>query len=74
MVVDTGTVRLVIFIGMFLVFAGDYTKLVNKVFGNGMVSSNTTFGTLQGPSKHESQAKRISLLEGIKDFDSKNGR
>ncbi|KAF7993465.1 hypothetical protein HCN44_010060 [Aphidius gifuensis] len=68
MVVDTGTVRLVIFIGMFLVFAGDYTTLINKVFGNGMVSNNSTFGTLQGPPKHNTE--KISLMAATKEIDS----
>ncbi|XP_031834920.1 geko [Nomia melanderi] len=33
MVMDTSTVRLVIFLGMFLVFAGDYSYLVSTIFG-----------------------------------------
>ncbi|XP_011876269.1 PREDICTED: uncharacterized protein LOC105566681 [Vollenhovia emeryi] len=31
---DTSTMRLVIFIGMFLVFAGDYSALIASIFGN----------------------------------------
>lgn len=31
---DTSTVRLVIFLGMFLVFAGDYSALITSIFGN----------------------------------------
>ncbi|KOC61294.1 hypothetical protein WH47_06118 [Habropoda laboriosa] len=30
---DTSTVRLVIFLGMFLMFAGDYTYLISTIFG-----------------------------------------
>jgi hypothetical protein len=30
---DTSTVRLVIFLGMFLVFAGDYSALISTIFG-----------------------------------------
>lgn len=33
MVMDTSTVRLVIFLGMFLMFVGDYTYLVTTIFG-----------------------------------------
>ncbi|XP_033321544.2 geko [Megalopta genalis] len=33
MVMDTSTVRLVIFLGMFLVFATDYNYLVSTIFG-----------------------------------------
>ncbi|XP_066591549.1 uncharacterized protein geko isoform X2 [Prorops nasuta] len=32
MVVDTSTVRLVILLGMFLVFAGDYSTMVSSIF------------------------------------------
>ncbi|KAK0076785.1 hypothetical protein PV325_004856 [Microctonus aethiopoides] len=71
MVVDTGTVRLVIFIGMFLVFAGDYTALMNSVFGNGM--SNSTLGGLQGPSKDGPHAERMALMTGVKDLDAEHG-
>ncbi|EZA51759.1 hypothetical protein DMN91_004435 [Ooceraea biroi] len=31
---DTSTVRLVIFLGMFLVFAGDYSALISSIFGS----------------------------------------
>lgn len=31
---DTSTVRLVIFLGMFLIFAGDYSTLIASIFGN----------------------------------------
>ncbi|XP_006609934.1 uncharacterized protein LOC102672049 [Apis dorsata] len=33
MVMDTSTVRLVIFLGMFLMLAGDYTYLITAIFG-----------------------------------------
>lgn len=67
MVVDTGTVRLVIFIGMFLVFAGDYTTLINSVFGNGMVAGNSTFGGLHN-SKDGGHSGRLSMITGMKDI------
>lgn len=31
---DTSTVRLMIFLGMFLVFAGDHSALISSIFGN----------------------------------------
>ncbi|XP_015112297.1 uncharacterized protein LOC107037968 isoform X1 [Diachasma alloeum] len=65
MVVDTGTVRLVIFIGMFLVFAGDYTTLINSVFGNGMVSGNSTFVGLQ--EAKDGHAERLAMMAGVRD-------
>lgn len=50
MVVDTGTVRLVIFFGMFLVFAGDYSSLVSSIFGSGKeMSSAPNNSSLPGP-------------------------
>ncbi|XP_012264831.2 uncharacterized protein LOC105691123 [Athalia rosae] len=39
---DTGTVRLVIFVGMFLVFAGDYTSLMSTIFGTNADKNDTT--------------------------------
>ena len=55
MVVDTGTVRLVIFLGMFLVFAGDYSSLITSIFGNGQgrttVLQNSSLRRPEGPPK-----------------------
>ncbi|XP_012222620.1 uncharacterized protein geko [Linepithema humile] len=31
---DTSTVRLMIFLGMFLIFAGDHSALISSIFGN----------------------------------------
>ncbi|XP_053973318.1 uncharacterized protein LOC128873646 [Hylaeus volcanicus] len=41
MVMDTSTVRLVIFLGMFLVFAGDYSYLIATIFGRPAVKNYT---------------------------------
>ncbi|KAG8040645.1 hypothetical protein G9C98_002641 [Cotesia typhae] len=68
MVVDTGTVRLVIFIGMFLVFAGDYTSLINSVFGNGMERANSSI-RLQTSS---SNTERDSLITDGKKLNDDN--
>lgn len=51
---DTSTVRLVIFLGMFLVFAGDYSALISSVFGNAATERNITAvkkseASLEGP-------------------------
>lgn len=70
MVVDTGTVRLVIFIGMFLVFAGDYTSLINSVFGNGMERANSSI-RLQTSS---SNTERDSLITDGKKLNDDNGK
>lgn len=40
MIVDTSTVRLIIFVGMFLAFAGDYSFLLEAIFGK--PSQNST--------------------------------
>ncbi|XP_043282290.1 uncharacterized protein geko isoform X2 [Venturia canescens] len=47
MVVDTGTIRLVIFLGMFLVFAGDYSTFLASIFGNAQQTAKNS--SLQGP-------------------------
>ncbi|XP_057323380.1 uncharacterized protein LOC130666420 isoform X2 [Microplitis mediator] len=69
MVVDTGTVRLVIFIGMFLVFAGDYTSLINSIFGNGMERANSSI-RLQASN---SNAERVSLITDVKNSNNDHG-
>lgn len=70
MVVDTGTVRLVIFIGMFLVFAGDYTSLINSIFGNGMERANSSI-RLQASN---SNAERVSLITDVKNSNNDHGK
>ncbi|XP_014474525.1 PREDICTED: uncharacterized protein LOC106744354 [Dinoponera quadriceps] len=46
---DTSTVRLVIFLGMFLVFAGDYSALISTIFGKAADGNATDAG--KGPSE-----------------------
>ncbi|GAB1869501.1 hypothetical protein CAJAP_10580 [Camponotus japonicus] len=41
---DTSTVRLVIFVGMFLIFAGDYSTLISSIFGNATERNVTVRG------------------------------
>ncbi|XP_029177282.1 uncharacterized protein LOC114945306 [Nylanderia fulva] len=47
---DTSTVRLVIFLGMFLIFAGDYSILISSIFGYATERNDTI-------KKPESQLK-----------------
>ncbi|XP_076642049.1 geko [Halictus rubicundus] len=47
MVMDTSTVRLVIFLGMFLVFAADYNYLVSTIFGR--TSEQNLTEPIKGP-------------------------
>ncbi|XP_017884176.1 uncharacterized protein LOC108627437 [Ceratina calcarata] len=41
MVMDTSTVRLVIFLGMFLMFVGDYTYVITTIFGQSVNQNHT---------------------------------
>lgn len=51
---DASTVRLVIFLGMFLVFAGDYSALIASIFGNAternITATREPKTQLKGPS------------------------
>lgn len=38
---NTSTVRLVIFLGMFLIFAGDYSILISSIFGHATERNDT---------------------------------
>ncbi|XP_050444826.1 uncharacterized protein LOC126848189 isoform X1 [Cataglyphis hispanica] len=44
---DTSTVRLIIFVSMFLIFAGDYSTLISSIFDN-TTEKNVT-DTVEGP-------------------------
>ncbi|KAM0729746.1 hypothetical protein ACS0PU_003623 [Formica fusca] len=44
---DTSTVRLVIFVSMFLIFAGDYSTLISSIFGN--ATERNVTDTVGGP-------------------------
>ncbi|XP_051171273.1 uncharacterized protein LOC127288082 [Leptopilina boulardi] len=55
---DTGTVRLVIFLGMFLVFASDYSSLISTIFGSNS-ERNSTFKRLKGPSKKDISSDKV---------------
>lgn len=62
MIVDTSTVRLVIFLGMFLAFSGDYSFLVATIFGrqaqNATQPAKGPVGPPAEPMKVLEEAKR----------------
>lgn len=70
MVMDTSTVRLVIFLGMFLIFAGDYSYLVSTFFGR--TSEKNVTETIKGPDgAAHAVDDRISLTK--KNDERENG-
>lgn len=74
MAMDTGTVRLVIFLGMFLVFAGDYSSLIPSIFGTGAEKNVTvTPKKLEGPPKEGPRAERMAVAFAKKQLDEENG-
>lgn len=69
---DTSTVRLVIFLGMFLVFAGDYSALISSIFGNATERNITD--TVGGPeARLKGPHDKISIVSK-KDVDKDNGK
>lgn len=72
---DTSTVRLVIFLGMFLAFAGDYSALISTIFGKGRTGRNVTErDAAEGPEAHlDEPHDKISILSK-NDIDKDNGK
>lgn len=69
---DTSTVRLVIFIGMFLIFAGDYSTLISSIFGNATERNATD--TVRGPeAQFKGPHDKIDVISK-KDVDKNNGK
>lgn len=69
---DTGTVRLVIFLGMFLAFAGDYSALISTIFGNAEVQNNKSeiaSNRREGSAIEENNPERIVESAWIKSED-----
>ncbi|KAG7206941.1 hypothetical protein KM043_000833 [Ampulex compressa] len=65
MVVDTSTVRLVIFLGMFLAFAGDYGSLIAAIFGKSPERNMTEPAKRpEGPMGPESHPRIALLADG----------
>ncbi|CAK9819126.1 hypothetical protein ANTPLA_LOCUS10081 [Anthophora plagiata] len=69
MVMDTSTVRLVIFLGMFLIFAGDYTYLISTIFGK-QYDQNLT-EPIKSPEEMVNK-DRITLTTMKKDDEKEN--
>ncbi|CAK9804281.1 hypothetical protein ANTQUA_LOCUS4016 [Anthophora quadrimaculata] len=69
MVMDTSTVRLVIFLGMFLMFAGDYTYLISTIFGR-QYDQNLT-EPIKSPEELANK-DRITLTTMKKDDEKEN--
>lgn len=68
----TSTVRLVIFLGMFLAFATDYSELISTIFGK-RTESNVT-NVAKGPEVHlEEPRDKISILSK-NHIDKENGK
>ncbi|KAL6265320.1 hypothetical protein P5V15_002113 [Pogonomyrmex californicus] len=67
---DTSTVRLVIFLGMFLIFAGDYSALVSSIFGNA-TERNITDGAKESEAQLKGPHDKIPVLSK-KDVDKNN--
>ena len=70
---DTGTVRLVIFLGMFLVFASDYGSLISTIFGSS-TEQNSTLKRLEGPPREGPAAERASNTAAKTALHEENGK
>lgn len=57
---DTSTVRLVICLGMFLVFAGDYSALIASIFGNA-TEKNITDAIKEPEAQLKGPVEKISV-------------
>lgn len=69
---DTSTVRLLIFVSMFLIFAGDYNTLISSIFGN-TTEKNVT-DTVEGP-KAQLKGPHDKITAVLKeDIDKNNGK
>lgn len=69
---DTSTVRLVIFVGMFLVFAGDYSALIASIFGNA-TKKNITDAVREPEAQLKGPHEKIPVISK-KDVDKNNGK
>lgn len=69
---DTSTVRLVIFLGMFLVFAGDYSALIASIFGNA-TERNITDAVREPEAQLKGPHDKIPVVSK-KDVDKNNGK
>lgn len=77
--IDTGTVRLVILLTMFLYFAGDYSTVIQSIWGNNGEDANQTDSELkrlpEGPPKDGLHLERMVFAAAKKTMDEEdNGR
>lgn len=68
---DTSTIRLVIFVGMFLVFAGDYSALISSIFGNA-TERNVTNTVREPEGQFKGPHDKIDVVS--KKDDKNNGK
>ena len=71
---DTGTVRLVILLGMFLVFAGDYNTMIASIWGGGEELANRTETGLKLPEGPPKEGLGIDRVMFGARRDEENGR
>lgn len=69
---DTSTVRLVIFLGMFLVFAGDYSALITSIFGNAS-ESNVTDAIKEPEAQLKGPHEKVPVVSKT-DVNKNNGK
>lgn len=69
---DTSTVRLVIFVSMFLVFAGDYSSLIASIFGNA-TEKNITDATREPKAQLKGPHEKTPVVSKT-DVDKNNGK
>lgn len=74
---DTSTVRLVIFLGMFLMLAGDYTYLITAIFGRSTGQNITE--PIKNPEggqarSNEDPEERVALSVTKKMDEKENGK
>lgn len=74
MAMDTSTVRLVIFLGMFLMFAGDYSYVIFTIFGRSSQQNNTEpVKSLEDPAS-KVPGDGVALTTVKKDNEKENGK
>lgn len=76
MVMDTSTVRLVIFLGMFLMLAGDYTYLITAIFGRSggqNITEPSKGGENQGRSNDPEGRTALSVTKKMDEKENGKG-
>lgn len=74
---DTSTVRLVIFVGVVFAFAGDHIALIQSLWGGGNEDRNQTDGLRrlpEGPPKDGLNLERMVFAASKKNLEEENGR